>query len=33
MLDLLTQLGTKIVNGGFRVYLDPVGHPFCLVRG
>ncbi len=20
-------------NGGFRVYLDPVGHPFCLVRG
>ncbi len=20
-------------NGGFRVYLDPAGHPFCLVRG
>ena len=20
-------------NGGFRVYLDPSGHPFCLVRG
>ncbi len=20
-------------SGGFRVYLDPVGHPFCLVRG
>lgn len=20
-------------EGGFRVYLDPVGHPFCLVRG
>ena len=20
-------------NGGFRVYLDPVGHPFCLTRG
>ena len=19
-------------NGGFRVYLDPVGHPFCLIR-
>lgn len=19
-------------EGGFRVYLDPVGHPFCLVR-
>lgn len=19
-------------DGGFRVYLDPVGHPFCLVR-
>jgi predicted enzyme related to lactoylglutathione lyase len=18
-------------NGGFRVYLDPVGHPFCLI--
>lgn len=20
-------------EGGFRVYLDPVGHPFCLIRG
>jgi predicted enzyme related to lactoylglutathione lyase len=20
-------------NGSFRVYLDPVGHPFCLVAG
>jgi predicted enzyme related to lactoylglutathione lyase len=20
-------------TGSFRVYLDPVGHPFCLVRG
>ncbi len=20
-------------DGGFRVYLDPVGHPFCLVSG
>lgn len=20
-------------DGGFRVYLDPAGHPFCLVRG
>jgi glyoxalase superfamily protein len=20
------------VDGGFRVYLDPVGHPFCLIR-
>lgn len=20
-------------NGGFRVYLDPAGHPFCLCRG
>lgn len=20
-------------DGGFRVYLDPVGHPFCLIRG
>ena len=20
-------------SGDFRVYLDPVGHPFCLVRG
>ncbi len=20
-------------SGGFRVYLDPAGHPFCLVRG
>ena len=20
-------------GGGFRVYLDPAGHPFCLVRG
>jgi len=20
-------------NGGFRVYLDPAGHPFCLIRG
>lgn len=20
-------------TGGFRVYLDPAGHPFCLVRG
>jgi catechol 2,3-dioxygenase-like lactoylglutathione lyase family enzyme len=19
-------------DGGFRVYLDPVGHPFCLIR-
>ncbi len=19
-------------NGGFRVYLDPAGHPFCLIR-
>lgn len=19
-------------NGGFRVYVDPVGHPFCLIR-
>jgi catechol 2,3-dioxygenase-like lactoylglutathione lyase family enzyme len=19
-------------NGGFRVYLDPAGHPFCLCR-
>lgn len=20
-------------NGGFKVYLDPAGHPFCLCRG
>jgi predicted enzyme related to lactoylglutathione lyase len=20
-------------DGGFRVYLDPAGHPFCLIRG
>ena len=20
-------------DGGFRVFLDPVGHPFCLIRG
>ena len=20
-------------NGGFRVFLDPAGHPFCLIRG
>ena len=20
-------------DGGFRVYLDPVGHPFCLISG
>ena len=20
-------------NDGFRVYLDPAGHPFCLIRG
>ncbi|MET1006312.1 MAG: VOC family protein [Propionibacteriaceae bacterium] len=20
-------------NGGFRVFLDPVGHPFCLIQG
>ena len=20
-------------TGGFRVYVDPAGHPFCLVRG
>ncbi|ANH39084.1 Glyoxalase-like domain protein [Nocardioides dokdonensis FR1436] len=20
-------------DGGFRVYTDPVGHPFCLIRG
>ncbi|MBT9273042.1 VOC family protein [Phycicoccus sp. MAQZ13P-2] len=20
-------------DGGFRVYLDPAGHPFCLLRG
>jgi hypothetical protein len=19
-------------NGGFRVYVDPAGHPFCLIR-
>ena len=20
-------------NDGFRVFLDPAGHPFCLIRG
>jgi hypothetical protein len=25
-------LGQEIADGGFRVYADPAGHPFCLCR-
>ncbi len=35
---LVLALGARVhehqpaEDGGFRVYLDPVGHPFCLIR-
>ena len=32
--ELLLELGARFVEAheGFRVYLDPAGHPFCTVR-